>query len=144
MKNRGIWNVAIPWCGSKICKLIVIIAKYSAAPGNSIKVTLTVPFETHNCPSPATTVTATKDELLDFYYKMTVIRRMELAADNLYKSKYIRGFCHLATGQEAVPVGMEAAIDKNDSIITAYRCHGFTYTRGASVKAILAELTGTT
>jgi len=33
-----------------------------------------------------------------------------------------------------VAAGMEAAITKQDSIITAYRCHGFTYTRGVSPK----------
>lgn len=37
---------------------------------------------------------------------------------------------------------MEAAITKNDHVITAYRCHGFTYLRGASVESILAELMG--
>lgn len=37
---------------------------------------------------------------------------------------------------------MEAAITKDDHLITAYRCHAWTYTRGASIKAILAELTG--
>jgi pyruvate dehydrogenase E1 component alpha subunit len=37
---------------------------------------------------------------------------------------------------------MEAAITRDDSIITAYRCHGFTLTRGASAKSILAELMG--
>lgn len=54
----------------------------------------------------------------------------------------IRGFCHLSTGQEAVAAGMESAITPQDSIITAYRCHGFTYTRGVSAKAIIAELMG--
>jgi pyruvate dehydrogenase E1 component alpha subunit len=48
----------------------------------------------------------------------------------------------LSTGQEAVAAGMEAAITRDDSIITAYRCHGFTYTRGQTPKAILAELMG--
>jgi len=39
-------------------------------------------------------------------------------------------------------VGMEAAITKEDPVITAYRCHGWTYTRGIPVKNIMAELTG--
>lgn len=67
---------------------------------------------------------------------------MEMAADRLYKEKKIRGFCHLSTGQEAVAVGMEKAITPDDQIITAYRCHGFAYMRGASVKSIIAELLG--
>jgi TPP-dependent pyruvate/acetoin dehydrogenase alpha subunit len=48
----------------------------------------------------------------------------------------------LALLQEAVPVGMEAAIEKDDAVITAYRCHGFTMMRGGSSLAILAELLG--
>jgi pyruvate dehydrogenase E1 component alpha subunit len=39
---------------------------------------------------------------------------------------------------------MEAAITKDDSIITAYRCHGYNLVRGASPKSILAELMGKT
>ncbi|KAK3097048.1 hypothetical protein FSP39_005873 [Pinctada imbricata] len=37
---------------------------------------------------------------------------------------------------------MEAAITKDDSVITAYRAHGWTYIRGVSVLGVLAELTG--
>jgi pyruvate dehydrogenase E1 component alpha subunit len=37
---------------------------------------------------------------------------------------------------------MKAAMDKNDSLITAYRAHGWTYMMGVSVTGILAELTG--
>lgn len=67
---------------------------------------------------------------------------MEMAADRLYKEKKIRGFCHLSTGQEAVSVGIEHAIERSDHIITAYRCHGFAMMRGASVKSIIGELLG--
>ncbi|KAJ1567648.1 alpha subunit of pyruvate dehydrogenase [Nowakowskiella sp. JEL0078] len=99
-------------------------------------------FETHNCELPLTTTSLTRRELLDLYKLMVSIRKLETAADTLYKSKMIRGFCHLSSGQEAIAAGMESAITHEDAIITAYRCHGFTYARGASALSILAELMG--
>jgi len=67
---------------------------------------------------------------------------MEMAADRLYKEKKIRGFCHLSTGQEAVAVGIEHALSKEDDVITAYRCHGYALMRGAAVRSIIGELLG--
>ena len=84
----------------------------------------------------------TKEDGLEYYKQMQTIRRMELKADQLYKQKVIRGFCHLYDGQEAIAVGMEAGLQPGDSIITSYRAHGWTYTRGAKPRAILAELFG--
>lgn len=76
------------------------------------------------------------------YSQMVEMRRMEMAADKLYKEKLIRGFCHLAIGQEAVSVGMESAIETDDKVITAYRCHPFAVLRGGTVKGVIAELLG--
>ncbi|XP_061876730.1 pyruvate dehydrogenase E1 subunit alpha 1b isoform X1 [Entelurus aequoreus] len=84
----------------------------------------------------------TREQGLQYYRTMQTVRRMELKADQLYKQKIIRGFCHLYDGQEACAVGIEAAINPTDHLITAYRAHGYTYTRGVSVKEILTELTG--
>jgi pyruvate dehydrogenase E1 component alpha subunit len=91
---------------------------------------------------PATTTTVTRDEALRIYKEMVTIRRMETAAANLYKEKAIRGFCHLCSGQEAIYSGMKAGIREQDSIITSYRAHGFTYVMGVPVQAVLSELTG--
>ncbi|CAG8539094.1 7215_t:CDS:2 [Funneliformis mosseae] len=99
-------------------------------------------FKAYKCDPPSLDIDVTKDEIVQLYKQMVVMRRMETAADALYKSKMIRGFCHLCTGQEAVSVGMESAITKDDAIITAYRCHGFTFIRGGTVHSILAELMG--
>ena len=107
--------------------------------------TITLPehsFETYKLDPPASEVQLTNEELLQMYKDMTIVRRLEMAADALYKAKKIRGFCHLSIGQEAVAVGIEHAITKLDSVITSYRCHGFVYMRGASVKSILGELMG--
>ncbi|KAI1104647.1 dehydrogenase E1 component-domain-containing protein [Jackrogersella minutella] len=99
-------------------------------------------FETYELDPPPYTVDVTKKELKQMYYDMVVVRQMEMAADRLYKEKKIRGFCHLSTGQEAVSVGIEHALTKDDDIITAYRCHGFALMRGASVRSIIGELLG--
>jgi TPP-dependent pyruvate/acetoin dehydrogenase alpha subunit len=48
---------------------------------------------------PSTHVSCNREEGLDFYKKMQVVRRMEASANNMYKSKLIRGFCHLYSGQ---------------------------------------------
>ncbi|KAJ3016822.1 alpha subunit of pyruvate dehydrogenase [Thoreauomyces humboldtii] len=99
-------------------------------------------FAYHNCGPIPLEVETNKTEMLEIYKNMAQIRRLETASDQLYKAKLIRGFCHLSTGQEAVAAGMHAAIAKDDAIITAYRCHGFTLLRGASAMSILAELMG--
>lgn len=88
------------------------------------------------------TYTLTRDEALKFYKEMTMIRRMEQIASKLYKEKIIRGFCHLYSGQEACGVGIASSLRQGDSVITAYRCHGWTYLMGRTPESILTELTG--
>jgi pyruvate dehydrogenase E1 component alpha subunit len=102
-----------------------------------------MPYKLHRLENgPNTQVTFTREEALKYYRQMRTIRVMETTAGNLYKAKIVRGFCHLYSGQEAIAVGMENAITRDDSIITAYRAHGWTYMRGISVHGVLAELTG--
>ncbi|GAA3722155.1 pyruvate dehydrogenase (acetyl-transferring) E1 component subunit alpha [Sphingomonas cynarae] len=86
---------------------------------------------------------ATKDELLDFYKHMLLIRRFEEKAGQLYGLGLIGGFCHLYIGQEAVAVGLQSALDGDkDSVITGYRDHGHMLAYGIDPKVIMAELTG--
>lgn len=44
--------------------------------------------------------------------------------------------------QEAVAVGTKMSIMEKDSLITAYRCHGFAVVFGISAREIFAELMG--
>ncbi|KNE72363.1 pyruvate dehydrogenase (acetyl-transferring) E1 component, alpha subunit [Allomyces macrogynus ATCC 38327] len=113
--------------------------------GETVTIPLKSTYDLHKidpAEGPRDSVTLPKTELIDMYKNMVLMRRMETAADALYKQKLIRGFCHLNIGQEAVSVGIEHGITKDDAIITAYRCHGFVMMRGASVASILAELMG--
>lgn len=107
-----------------------------------ISVETNLPFTTHQCEPPSRIVETNAAELMKFYADMFTMRRMEIAADSLYKSKLIRGFCHLYDGQEAVSMGMEAAITRKDCIITAYRDHCLFYGRGGTLLEVFAELMG--
>ncbi|CAH0546586.1 unnamed protein product [Brassicogethes aeneus] len=91
---------------------------------------------------PKKEVKIDKDEGLKLYKKMVDIRIMEQACAHLYTVKAIRGFCHLYVGQEATGVGLHSIIGPEDCIITAYRCHGFTFLMGVPMIDIVTELTG--
>ena len=88
------------------------------------------------------TSTAGLDKLIGFYRDMLLIRRFEERAGQLYGMGLIGGFCHLYIGQEAVVVGMQAAIHENDAVITSYRDHGHMLACGMDPKGVMAELTG--
>jgi pyruvate dehydrogenase E1 component alpha subunit len=86
---------------------------------------------------------ASKDQLLEFYREMLLIRRFEERAGQLYGLGLIGGFCHLYIGQEAVAVGLQSAMTVGkDSVITGYRDHGHMLAYGIDPKLIMAELTG--
>lgn len=84
----------------------------------------------------------TKEELLGYYREMLLIRRFEERAGQLYGMGLIGGFCHLYIGQEAIAVGVEAAKQPGDEVITGYRDHGHMLTCGMDPKEVMAELTG--
>ncbi len=83
-----------------------------------------------------------RDELLDAYGRMLLIRRFEEKAGQLYGMGLIAGFCHLYIGQEAVVVGMQHSIEPGDEVVTSYRDHGHMLACDMDPKGVMAELTG--
>ncbi len=92
---------------------------------------------------PAPPITKSNlDKVLGYYRQMLLIRRFEEKAGQMYGMGLIGGFCHLYIGQEAVVVGMQAAISEGDSQLTSYRDHGHMLACGMDAKGVMAELTG--
>lgn len=81
-----------------------------------------------------------KEVLLDLYYQMVLIRRVEERGAQLYQQGKIGGFMHLYIGQEAVSTGLIAAREPRDRVITAYRDHGVAINCGISANEVMAEL----
>ncbi|WP_416897309.1 MAG: pyruvate dehydrogenase (acetyl-transferring) E1 component subunit alpha [Minwuia sp.] len=91
---------------------------------------------------PNTPVETTAEDLSALYREMLLIRRFEEKAGQLYGMGLIGGFCHLYIGQEAVVVGIQAALTANDKVITSYRDHGHMLACGMESAGVMAELTG--
>jgi pyruvate dehydrogenase E1 component alpha subunit len=83
-----------------------------------------------------------KEQQLDLYYQMVLIRRVEERGAELYQAGKIGGFMHLYIGQEAVSTGLIAAREPRDRVITAYRDHGVALNCGISANEVMAELLG--
>ena len=74
--------------------------------------------------------------------QMLRIRRFEEKCVELYSATKIRGFLHLYIGEEAVAVGVMAALSDEDAIVSTYREHGHALARGISMESIMAEMYG--
>jgi len=88
----------------------------------------------------AETTKIDKEELLDLYEQMAIIRRTEKAAYDLFMSGLVKGTTHLAAGHEAVAVGASAALQPDDYVFATYRGHHHAIARGATPEECLAEL----
>jgi pyruvate dehydrogenase E1 component alpha subunit len=85
----------------------------------------------------------TKEQLLEFYHEMVLIRRFEERSLELYKQKRIGGvYLHVYNGQEATGVGSIAALKEQDHVITAYRDHGIAISCGVEPERVMAEMFG--
>jgi pyruvate dehydrogenase E1 component alpha subunit len=79
---------------------------------------------------------------LELYRRMLLIRRFEEQVDELYRAAKMPGLAHLYIGQEAVGVGVCAALRNEDWITSTHRGHGHCLAKGASVDLMFAELLG--
>src|SRR5712692_1744935 len=86
--------------------------------------------------------TRTAISLLDLFARMCLIRSFEQRVSSLYRAAEIPGFIHTSLGQEAVAVGVCAALRDDDWIATTHRGHGHCLAKGADVDAAMAELFG--
>jgi TPP-dependent pyruvate/acetoin dehydrogenase alpha subunit len=75
---------------------------------------------------------------------MLLLRRFEEAIQRLFLRGDIHGTVHLYTGQEAVSVGVCAALDPGDQVAATYRGHGAALAKGTEPEALAAELMGRT
>jgi TPP-dependent pyruvate/acetoin dehydrogenase alpha subunit len=78
----------------------------------------------------------------ELYRSMRLIRSFEERALELVKSGEIVGGTHPYIGQEAVAVGVCAALRADDLITGTHRGHGHVLAKGADPRRVLAELAG--
>jgi len=83
-----------------------------------------------------------KEKLLDMYEKMFKIRIFEESLAEGVTAGTLPGFVHLGVGQEAVMVGVAAALRPTDWISGTHREHGLMIARDADMKRMRAEIYG--
>ena len=79
---------------------------------------------------------------LALYEQMLTIRLFEEHVNQLYITARMPGLAHLYIGEEAIAVGVCAALRRDDYITSTHRGHGHCLAKGASVDRMFAELLG--
>ena len=73
---------------------------------------------------------------------MRLIREVEQRLSLLFSDGEIPGFIHLSIGQEAVAVGIAAALQPHDTLASNHRGHGHALAKGLDVSRFFLEIMG--
>ena len=93
--------------------------------------------------SRAEVATVVDGELaVELYRRMLRIRHFEEQVNELYRGGKMPGLAHLYIGEEAVAVGICAALGDDDYITSTHRGHGHCLAKGAAPDRMFAELLG--
>jgi pyruvate dehydrogenase E1 component alpha subunit len=84
----------------------------------------------------------TKEKLVYMFRKMVEIRFFEEKVFDLYAQNLVPGTIHLYAGEEAVAIGVCAALERDDYITSTHRGHGHCIAKGADLKRTMAEILG--
>ena len=76
------------------------------------------------------------------YHALFRIRRVEEEVARVYPTDRIKSPIHLSIGQEAVSVGVCAALQPQDVVFGTYRGHALYLAKGGDLRAMIAELFG--
>ncbi len=85
---------------------------------------------------------ADRPPLLEQYRLMTLIRRFEDRATELFKQGVIFGTAHSCVGQEAIAVGAAGVMRDTDYLVGHHRSHGHLIAAGADLRKMMAEMFG--
>src|SRR5690349_24660123 len=82
------------------------------------------------------------ERLLELYRRMLLVRRAEERLTTLFAEGEVPGFIHISIGQEAVAVGVGAALGRADTIASNHRGHGHALGKGMPLGPFFLELLG--
>lgn len=80
--------------------------------------------------------------LLELYEGLLTVRRTEQRLSRLFADGEVPGFIHLSIGQEAIAVGVGAALQQSDTVASTHRGHGHALAKGVSLDRFFCELMG--
>jgi len=83
------------------------------------------------------------DHGLTLYREMLRIRLVEEAIARRYPEQKMRCPCHLSVGQEAAAVAVATHLEREDAVFSAHRGHAHYLAKGGDLKAMIAEIYGT-
>ena len=76
------------------------------------------------------------------YAGMVRVRQFEERVRELFANGRVPGFLHTSVGQEAVAVGVAAALRPDDYVLSTHRGHGHLVAKGGGLRGLVAELYG--